>query len=148
VVLVLLLAVAFFLAFRPQPKASAPPPLPRAQLLAAGLALVVGAYDGFFGPGTGTFLIVGFVALLGLPMARASANAKVINFASNLAAVLLFAGRGVIVWEIAIPMAFAQFAGGFLGSHLAIKGGDQLVRRVVLVVVVALVAKIAFDLLA
>ncbi len=148
VVLILLVAVAFFLAFRPPVTARQAPPLEKARLAALALALGIGAYDGFFGPGTGTFLIVGFVALLGLPMARASANAKVINFASNLAAVILFASKGVVVWQVALPMAAAQFAGGFLGSQLAVKGGDVLVRRVVLLVVLALVAKLGFDLLA
>lgn len=146
VVLVLLVAVALFLAFRPQVKAHAPPREDRAWLYSAALALLVGTYDGFFGPGTGTFLIVGFVWLLGMQMARASANAKVINFASNLAAVPIFSSRGVILWSVAIPMAVAQFTGGFLGAQLAVKGGDVLVRRVVLLVVVALVAKLGLDL--
>jgi uncharacterized membrane protein YfcA len=146
VVLVLLVAAAFFIAFRPQVRGRQAPPLEKAHLLAVALAFGVGAYDGFFGPGTGTFLIVGFVALLGLPMARASANAKVINFASNLAAVILFASKGLVVWQVALPMAGAQFLGGFLGAHLAVRGGDVLVRRVVLLVVLVLATKLAFDL--
>lgn len=148
-VLVLLVAVALFMAFRPKVGASADPgsiPERTALVRLAILAFVVGAYDGFFGPGTGTFLIVGFVALLALPMARASANAKVVNFASNLAAMCLFASKGVVLWKVALPMAAAQFVGGFLGAHLAMKGGDVLVRRVVLFVVMALVLKIGHDL--
>ena len=112
----------------------------------AALALGVGAYDGFFGPGTGTFLIIGFVTLLSLSLSQASANAKVVNFASNLAALGLLASRGVVRWEVSIPMAVAQFLGGTLGAHLAVKGGDTLVRRVVLGVVLALVARLAVDL--
>lgn len=148
VVLVLLVAVAAFLAFRPPVAQRDAPPLARARTLASLLALGIGLYDGFFGPGTGTFLIVGFVGLLGQPMARASANAKVVNFASNLAAVALFAGRGVILWQVALPMAAAQFTGGVLGSQLAVRGGDVLVRRVVLLVVGALCVKLGYDLLA
>ena len=82
----------------------------RSGILAALIALVVGAYDGFFGPGAGTFYIAAFVAFLAIPMARASADAKVANFASNIAAALLFAHRGVILWTIALPLAGVIFA--------------------------------------
>lgn len=111
------------------------------------LALVVGAYDGFFGPGTGTFLIVGFVVLCGRSLVHASADAKVVNFASNLAAVGVFASSGYIVWELALPMAFGQLLGGILGAHLAMKGGERIVRGVVLVVSGALIVKLVLDLL-
>jgi uncharacterized membrane protein YfcA len=120
---------------------------PRARLwLASMLALTIGAYDGFFGPGTGTFLVVGFSVLLHAPLLRASAEAKVVNFASNLAALSLFASRGVVLWQIALPMAVAQLAGGFTGAHLAVHGGDRLVRAVVVLVVLAVVVKLALDL--
>jgi len=147
-VLVLLVAVAgFLLVHRPQPKPGqlAPEGHPRARAVAALLALFIGAYDGFFGPGTGTFLIVGSVALLGDGLARASAGAKVVNFASNLAAVATFALQGVVLWRIALPMAAAQLLGGFIGAHLAVRGGDKVVRRVVLAVVAALVVKLGRD---
>ena len=77
------------------PRAEDAPPPARASRVAGAIALAIGAYDGFFGPGTGTFLIVAFVGLLGDGLARASASAKVVNFASNLAALALFAARGV-----------------------------------------------------
>jgi uncharacterized membrane protein YfcA len=115
-------------------------------LLAGLIALVVGAYDGFFGPGTGTFLIVAFVALLGDGLARASASAKVVNFASNLAALALFAWRGVVVWPVALPMAVGQLCGGWIGAHLAVRRGDALVRRVAVVSALALAVKLALDL--
>jgi uncharacterized protein len=117
----------------------------RAPLRAAAIALILGAYDGFFGPGTGTFLIVAFVALLGDGMAQASAGAKVVNFASNLAAMALLASRGAVVWRVALPMAAAQLGGGWIGAHLAIRRGDALVRRVVVVIAVALAARLAWD---
>ena len=117
--------------------------------LAAGLvALVVGSYDGFFGPGAGTLFIAGFVVFLRLSMARASADAKIANFASNVAAAAIFAERGVVVWSIALPMAGAQLLGGFLGAHIAVRRGDRLIRAVVLAVVLALVVKIGRDLYA
>lgn len=143
-VLILLLVAGLVVAFvRPRP--SAAPPINRGLGVAA-LALVVGAYDGFFGPGTGTFLIIGFVTLLHFSLSRASANAKVVNFASNLAALILLASQGVVQWEVSVPMAVGQLLGGALGAHLAVRGGDRLVRRVVLVVVVGLVARLAADL--
>jgi len=88
---------------------------------------------------------VAFAALLGDGLARASASAKVVNFASNLAALVLFASRGVVVWRIALPMAAAQLAGGWLGAHLAVRRGDALVRRVVVGVTLALALKLAWD---
>lgn len=143
-VLMLLVGAGVGVAFaRPVSSAAA---VPRAQLKAAALALALGAYDGFFGPGTGTFLIFGFVALLHQSLQHASANAKVVNFASNLAAVAVFVAHGTVIWRLSIPMAVGQFLGGSLGAHLAVRGGNVLVRRVTLVVVVALVAKLSFDL--
>ena len=143
-VLGLLVASAVFLvAVRPhQATAEAPS---HARLRAALLALGVGAYDGFFGPGTGTLLVVGFAGLLALPLRQASAEAKAVNAASNLAALLLFASRGSVVWALAVPMAVGQLLGGFLGAQLAIQGGDRVVRVVVLLVVASLVVKLAGD---
>jgi hypothetical protein len=148
VVLALLVAVGAFVAVRRNPpKVAARVPARLVGAATAGIALVIGAYDGFFGPGTGTFLIIAFASLLGDALARASAEAKVVNFASNLAAVLLFASRGVIAWQVALPMAAAQALGGTLGAHLTVRGGDVLVRRVVLLVVLALVLKLARDMI-
>jgi uncharacterized membrane protein YfcA len=147
-VLVLLIAVAVFLTFRKAPRpgdAPEPGPRPRAQAIGALIALGLGTYDGFFGPGTGTFLIVAFSTLLGHGLARASADAKVVNFASNLASMTMFALKGVVLWKVALPMAAAQFSGAYIGAHLAVKGGDTLVRRVVLGVVLALVLKLGRD---
>ena len=114
--------------------------------IAALLALVIGLYDGFFGPGTGTFLIVGFVALCGKSMTRATADAKVVNFASNLASLVAFGIAGTVVWTVALPMALGQLAGGIVGARLAIKGGAKLIRLMVLLVSGALVAKLVWDL--
>ncbi|CAM4526446.1 TSUP family transporter [Corallococcus exiguus] len=147
-VLVLLIAVAVFLAFRrtpPKKDGVEPSPRARAQAIGALIALCLGTYDGFFGPGTGTFLIVAFSSLLGHGLARASADAKVVNFASNLASVALFTLRGVVLWKVALPMAAAQFTGAWLGAHVAVKGGDRVVRVVVLGVVAALVLKLGYD---
>ena len=148
IVLVLLVLVAVALALRPAtPPVRAARPRGHDLAIAGAVALVLGAYDGFFGPGTGTFLIFAFVFFFDLPMAHASADAKAVNFASNLAALATFALRGAVLWRVALPMALANFAGGLLGAHLAVRGGDARVRRIVLSGVVALVLKLGHDLL-
>ena len=145
-VLVLLVIAGIIVAFVRPPAVQVGVPSPHAFLKAAVLALLIGAYDGFFGPGTGTFLIIGFVLLLHLTLQEASANAKVVNFASNLAAMIFLAWKGLVIWKVSIPMAAGQFIGATIGAQLAVKGGDTLVRRVVLVVVLALVTKLGYDL--
>lgn len=145
-VLALLAGAAVFVALRRPGAPARAPAEGRARLWIAGaIAAAIGAYDGFFGPGTGTFLIVAFVALLGDGLARASAEAKVVNFASNLAAVTLFATRGTVAWRVALPMAAGQLAGGWLGAHLAVRRGDALIRRVVVAVALALAARLAWQ---
>ena len=143
----LLITAGAFIAIK-RPGNTPPGPVPRRQLvIAGGVALVIGAYDGFFGPGTGTFLIIAFVALLHATLPEATADAKVVNFASNLATVVLMAIAGKVVWAIALPMAAGQFGGGLVGASLAIKGGARVIRVVVLTVVGGLVAKLGYDLL-
>jgi uncharacterized protein len=138
---------AVVLVLRPTPRVPHDAPArSRSLVAAAAVALVLGAYDGFFGPGTGTFLILAYVWLFGARLQQASADAKVVNFASNLAAVALFAARGTVVWTVSLPMAAGQFAGGWLGAHLVVRGGDRVVRAVALIVVAALVVKVALDL--
>ncbi len=148
VVVVLLAFAALFVGLRRAPPARLEdaPPRRGALPIAGAIALAIGAYDGFFGPGTGTFLILAFVALLGDGLAHASAAAKVVNFASNLAALALFAAGGAVVWRLALPMAACQLAGGWVGAHLAIRRGDAVVRRVVVLVALAAATRLAWDL--
>ena len=122
-------------------------PLSRPRLALGIVALVLGAYDGFFGPGTGSLLIVAFVTFFGDSPLYASGNAKVVNLASNLAAFILFASRGAILWQISLPMAAANIVGARLGARLALRQGDGFVRVVVAVVVLAVVVKLVFDML-
>jgi uncharacterized membrane protein YfcA len=145
VIALLAFAAAFVGLRRGSPRAPNAPPGQASLPVAGAIAVAIGAYDGFFGPGTGTFLIVAFVGLLGDGLARASASAKVVNFASNLAAVALFSARGLVMWKIAVPMAVGQLVGGLLGAHLAIRRGDTLVRRVVVAVALAAAVKLAWD---
>jgi len=148
IVLVLLLAAAGLVAYprKPKPKEEAHKPLSWAKYALLPIAFALGFYDGFFGPGTGSILIVLFAMVFGDTLTRASANSKVVNLASNLAAFTLFAIKGAILWRIALPMAVANALGAAFGARLAIKGGDRFVRIVVLLVVTALVIKMAYDL--
>jgi uncharacterized membrane protein YfcA len=144
VVLVLLILAAAFVAWPRKPSEGKAHDWAMFALAPATLGL--GFYDGFFGPGVGSMLIVVFVLLFGDTLTRASGNAKVVNLASNLAALGLFAARGTVLWKIALPMAAANALGAFVGARLAVKRGDRFVRVVVLVVVGALVLKIGWDL--
>lgn len=148
VALALLVAAAAIVALRPLllRKRTAEPRTPSASPVTAGLiAFGLGVYDGFFGPGTGTLLMIAYVTFLGDPMTAASGNAKVANFASNLASVVLFAWRGTVLWKISLPMALGNALGAALGVRVALKRGDDFIRVVLLVVVIALVAKLAWD---
>ncbi len=145
VVLVLLILAAAFVAWPRKPSEGKPHDW--AMIALAPVALSLGFYDGFFGPGVGSMLIVVFVLLFGDTLTRASGNAKVVNLASNVAALGLFAARGTVLWKIALPMAAANAAGAFVGARLAVKRGDRFVRVVVLAVVSVLVLKIGWDLL-
>ncbi len=146
-VLVLLVAAGLFVAIKRPGNTPPGPPPARPLLIAALIALSIGAYDGFFGPGTGTFLIIAFVTLLRETLPKATADAKVVNFASNLATVTMLGIAGKVIWAISLPMAVGQFLGGLVGASLAIKGGAPIIRGVVLSVLAGLVAKLAFDLL-
>lgn len=108
--------------------------------------LVIGLYDGFFGPGTGSFLIFGFVRLFGMSFVRASASAKVINVATNISAIGFFASHGPILWTVGLIMAVCNLAGAQIGTHLALKHGAGFIRKSFLAVVAILIFKQLGDL--
>ena len=115
--------------------------------LAALIAFLVGGYDGFFGPGTGTFMITLFVAVLGFDFLRASALAKAANWASNGAALAMFLAHGSWLWKVALPMAAANGVGGWLGAHVALERGSRWVRVLFIAVVGALILRLGWQLL-
>ena len=118
----------------------------RAETLAASaIGLVIGFYDGFFGPGTGSFFVFLFVRWLGYDFLNASASAKLLNTATNLAALGLFAWKGHVWWHFALTMAVANVAGSLLGTHMALRHGAGFVRVVFIGVVSALILKTGFD---
>jgi hypothetical protein len=118
----------------------------RGEMLAAStLGLVIGFYDGFFGPGTGSFFVFLFVRWLGYDFLHASASAKLLNTASNAAALILFISKGHIWWHYVLPLAAANVAGSLLGTRLALKHGSGFVRMAFIVVVSALILKTSYD---
>ncbi|CAG2138639.1 putative membrane transporter protein YfcA [Cupriavidus numazuensis] len=115
----------------------------RVAALLAGAA--IGFYDGVFGPGTGSFLMIVFVRVFGYDFLHASASTKVVNLATNLAALLLLASKGHVWWQLGLVMAVANAAGSQVGSRLALRHGSGFVRKVFIVVVSALILKTAWD---
>lgn len=112
---------------------------------AISMGLLIGFYDGLIGPGTGSFLIFSFVILFGYDFLHASANAKVINCVTNIAALSFFLIKGSIIWSIALPVGAANMLGSYTGSHLALKKGSGFIRIFFIVVVLALILKLGYD---
>ncbi|MEV0734798.1 TSUP family transporter [Streptomyces sp. NPDC050549] len=146
VIMVVLLAVATFVILCPA-FGTAPAPATRRQVLAAiGLAgLGIGFYDGLVGPGTGTLLVLALTAVLHLDLVTASATAKIVNCCTTAGALAMFARQGTVLWQLAALMAVFNLAGGMLGAHTALKQGSGFVRVVLLTVVFALVANLAYQ---
>jgi len=109
------------------------------------ISILVGFYDGFIGPGTGSFLVLGFVAILGFDFLHASANAKMVNLATNFGSICLFVLKGKIVWAFAIPMAFCNALGGWIGAKIAIRKGNGFIRVFFLIVVVGTLIRFGYD---
>jgi uncharacterized membrane protein YfcA len=143
-VLVLLIVVAVYTWFKPDlGKFENLRHLPKRRVQIAAIAgVIIGFYDGIFGPGTGSFLILILVASLGYAFITASAIAKVVNVATNVGAILVFGINGAVIWQIGIIMGVANISGAVIGARLAIKGGSTLVRKVFLIVTVALIVKV------
>ncbi len=143
-VLVLLIIVAIYTWFKPDlGKFENLRHLPKRRVQIAAIAgVVIGFYDGIFGPGTGSFLMLILVASLGYAFITASAIAKVVNVATNVGAIMVFGINGAVIWQIGIIMGVANISGAIIGARLAIKGGSTLVRKVFLFVTVALIVKV------
>lgn len=120
----------------------------RGQLIAMGLGIgvAIGGYDGFFGPGAGTFLMLAFTGLCRFDLLTASGNTKVANSASNLASLITFGLAGKVMWVVGIPAALCGIAGNYVGSGLALKGGAKVIRPMFFVVLTLLVARLVYGL--
>ena len=143
-VLVLLIIVAVYTWFKPDlGKFENLRHLPKRRVQIAAIAgVIIGFYDGIFGPGTGSFLMLILVASLGYAFITASAIAKVVNVATNVGAIMVFGINGAVIWQIGIIMGVANISGAVVGARLAIKGGSTLVRKVFLIVTIALIIKV------
>ena len=119
----------------------------RLLILSLGIGLVMGCYDGFFGPGAGTFLMLAFTGLCKFDLLTASGNTKVANSASNVASLVTFALAGQVVWSVGIPAAICGIAGGYVGSGLALKNGAKVIRPMFFVVLALLTIRLIYDLL-
>nr|WP_309227337.1 TSUP family transporter [Micromonospora thermarum] len=148
VVLAVLVAVAVFVVARPRLGVVAQPHRRTRARMAAAVAVAgvaIALYDGLVGPGTGTFLVLAFTALVGADFVHGSAMAKIVNAGTNLGALVVFAATGHVWWLLGAAMAVCNIAGAVLGARMALRRGSGFVRAVLLVVVLALVGRLGYD---
>ncbi len=144
--LILVLVLIYTLARKELGRHHAPRLAGHAETAAAcAIGLAIGFYDGFFGPGTGSFFVFLFVRLLGYDFLNASVSAKLLNLATNIAALILFTLKGHVWWHFALPLAIANVLGSVLGAHMALKHGTGFVRGIFIFVVSALILKTGYD---
>jgi uncharacterized membrane protein YfcA len=133
-----LIAIALYFALKPNMDDVDRAERIRPALFGATVAPLVGFYDGVFGPGTGSFLMLAFVSLAGYGVLKATAHTKLINFATNLGALAAFAAVGVVSWKVGLIMGAAQFLGARIGSGLAMKKGAKLIKPLLVLVCIAM----------
>ncbi len=114
-------------------------------LLSAFTGFIIGIYDGFFGPGTGTFLTLAFTALMGFDVLTSCGNTKLVNLCSNIAALITFILNGNIIYRIGIPCVLASILGNLTGAHISIKGGGKIVKPILIVALILLMGNIIYS---
>jgi uncharacterized protein len=139
---ILLVVIAVYFALSPKLTDQSSVPRLAPHYFAFGFAPVIGFYDGIFGPGTGSFFMLALVALFGCGIVEATGRTKLLNFTSNIAALIMFAFGGKIVWTIGLIMGVAQFAGAQIGSRLAIRNGAAIIRPLLVAVCLAMAARL------
>lgn len=112
---------------------------------ALGLGVVIGAYDGLLGPGTGSFLVIALVGVLGYAFLPATAIAKIVNFATNLGALVFFVPNGAVIWSLGLIVGSANLVGAYIGARMAVARGSGFVRVIFIVVVGALVIRLGWQ---
>lgn len=142
---VLLIAFALYFLFSPKISDADKYQVISPPVFALTVGFGAGFYDGFFGPGTGTFFMMGYVALLGYGVPKATGNTKLLNFTSNIASLLFFALSGHIVWLAGLVMGIGQVIGSYIGSHMAVKHGTRLIRPVLVTVSLLVSLKLLLD---
>jgi uncharacterized protein len=147
VILIMLIAVAIYTFVKKDFGLHHSPKLNRKETTVLGIVVgsLLGFYDGFFGPGTGSFLMLAYVSIFGFNFLNASVSAKIINCGTNFAALVFFVYGGYVDYSIAIPVGLCNMAGSFLGAHTAIKKGSGFVRILFLVIVSFLIVKFSYD---
>jgi uncharacterized protein len=137
-----LVAVALYFAFAPNLSNIRTAPKITVGMFSFLFAPVIGFYDGIFGPGTGSFFMLALVALLGLGIVEATGRTKLLNFTSNIAALVMFAIGGKIIWMVGLPMGLAQFAGAQIGARLAIANGAKIIRPLLVIMCIAMAIRL------
>lgn len=141
---VLLILVATYFAFSPKLTDADRHARLAFALFVPVMGFAIGFYDGILGPGTGSFMTLGFVTLFGLGVTRAAGNTKILNLTSNLGALALFIPTGNVIWPLAATMAVGQIVGGYLGALTGIRFGARIIKPMVVVISVALALKLLF----
>ena len=146
-ILVVLIAIAIYTFFKKDLGSEQTKTLPFNKQLQYGslIGIVVGFYDGFFGPGTGSFFVLGFVVILGFEFIEASAYSKVINCMTNISALIVFIRQGNYILELAILMAISNMLGNLIGTKQAMKKGNTFVRTVFLAIVTLMIIRYGYD---
>lgn len=145
VIPILLIAVSIYFAIGIRPHASSDGPVPLPVFTAAILGGIIGFYDGFFGPGAGSFFMLGLAGVAGLPLLQATANTKALNFASNAGSLLVFAFSGHVLYPVGLAMGAGQIVGARLGARTAIRKGAWIIRPFVIAVALAIALRLLID---
>ncbi|MDM9618792.1 hypothetical protein A6U87_16315 [Rhizobium sp. AC44/96] len=142
---VLLVAIALYFALKPNLNDVDKHRRMSPFVFGATLVPAIGFYDGVFGPGTGSFFMLSFVSLAGFGMLKATAHTKMLNFGSNIGALVVFVSFGATLWKIGLIMGVCQFLGAQLGSRLAMRTGARLIKPLLVIVCVAFAIKLMAD---
>ena len=147
IVMVMLVLMLVYTWFRPHfgHQDTAREPSRRDLISGVALGALIGFYDGFFGPGTGSFLVFLFVRFFHFDFLRASACAKIVNFSTNLAALAFFVPAGTVLYSFGIPMGIAGACGAVVGTRLALKGGNRWIRRLFLILALIMLIKMLWE---
>lgn len=147
IILVILIAIAIYTIFKKDLGAIQLKQISLKKQMIYGslIGIVVGFYDGFFGPGTGSFLVLGFVLFLGMDFMHASAYAKIVNCITNLSALVVFINQGNYLLNIAVLMGVSNIIGSYLGSHMAIKKGNAFIRNIFIFIVMLMIIRYGYD---
>jgi len=139
---ILLISFTIYFLFSPRVGDEDVKPRISLNLFSFTIAFIIGFYDGFFGPGTGSFFAMAFVMLLGYNLIKATAHAKLLNFTSNLAALIFFILGGQVVWKVGLIMAIGQFIGGYMGAHMVLRHGTVLIRPLLAMISLSITLKL------